>query len=333
MQLRIKNILFILFILSSTLGFSQFDSTYIHTNHESFSIYPIFEFYKTKYNLRLDAEDENGDPLYEDVEKSFHTKNSFHLGFGVSFKRFGFAFTFLLPYSNIPELKASKVFAFSGGYSYRKFYGEAKLKHYKGLQEENITYHGDSLDINTSIRENVTTKQISLMLYYMTSNKFNFDANYKNYNVQKKSAISFVFSGGVNYYSIDGELDFIEQKNRNLANIKKTVDVYSIKTMPGVTGVLVFRNFYFTSFFLLGPAYNYNLLDKSEVRHNIFPSIEFRSALGYNSGNYFFSFTFNYDNDLIFLRENELGINNYMFNLKLGIKLNSKYLGKMGRYL
>ena len=103
--------------------------------------------------------------------------------------------------------------------------------------------------------------------------------------------------------------------------------------MPGLTGTLVLNKFYFSAFGLVGAAYNYNILDNTSIRHKISPSFEIRSVIGYNNKNLFVSLNFNYDYDLIFLRENRLGVNNYMINLKLGIKLNSKYLGKIAPYL
>jgi len=251
----------------------------------------------------------------------------------MSFFRFGFALSFKLPYSNIPELKKSKAFSFSGGYSYKKFYGELKLKNYEGLQQETVNYTEDSTITRINIKENVETKQTGVMLYYIASDKYNFDANFKNYNSQKKSAISFITGGGYNYYSFLGKLDLVENTNSESINLEKNIQIYTLRLMPGIAGSLVYHNFYFSVFSLFGGAYNYNILDNSTIRHSIAPSFELRSVLGYNNKNFFCSVNFNYDYDLVRLRENRLGVNNYMVNFKLGIKLNSKYLGKVGKYL
>ena len=325
-----KSILILsLFLFVVQASYSQFDSSYVHITQNKFSIYPLTELHASRYHIRFNEDLSKKD----NIDANYNTQNSLYLGFGMSFFRFGFALSFKLPYSNITELKESKAFSFSGGYSYKRFYGELKLKHYEGLQQETINYAEDTTITRIDIKKDVETKQAGLMLYYIASDKYNFDANFKNYNSQKKSAISFITGGGYNYYSFSGKLDFVESSTSESLDFEESIQIYSLKIMPGIAGSLVYRNYYFSAFSLLGGAYNYNILDNSEIRHNIAPTFELRAVLGYNNKNFFCSVNINYDYDLILLRENQLGINNYMINLKLGIKLNSKYLGKVGKYL
>ncbi len=325
-----KSILILsLFLFVVQVSYSQFDSSYVHITKDKFSIYPLTELHASRYHIRFNEDVSDAD----NVDANYDTQNSIYLGFGMSFFRFGFALSFKLPYSNIPELKESKAFSFSGGYSYKKFYGELKLKNYKGLQQETVNYTEDTTITSINIIEDVETKQTGIMLYYIASEKYNFDANFKNYNSQRKSAISFIAGGGYNYYSFLGKLDITENTSSEFLNLKNSTQVHALRLMPGIAGSLVYHNFYFSVFSLLGAAYNYNILDNSAIRHNIAPTFEVRAALGYNNKNVFCSINFNYDYDLVRLRENRLGVNNYMVNFKFGIKLNSKYLGKVGHYL
>ena len=329
MKLSFKTLLIVVILLISRFAYSQFDSSYVHITKDKFSIYPMSELHTSTYHLKFNETQYDSD----EVDAYYRSQENIYLGFGMSFYRFGFALSFKIPYSDIPELKKSRAFSFSGGYSYKKLYGELKLNSYHGLQQETVNYLDDTTITQITIRENIVTKHMSLMLYYITSDKYNFDANFKNYNYQKKSAISFVTGGGFNYYSFLGELDFVETEQNESLEIEKNVLVYSLKLMPGLAATLVLNKFYFSAFTLVGATYNYNVLDNISVRHKVSPSFEIRSVIGYNNKNLFVSLNFNYDYDLIFLRENKLGINNYMINLKLGIKLDSKYLGKIGPYL
>ncbi len=319
----------VLFFILVRSAYSQFDSSYVHITKNRFSVYPLTEFYTSHYHLNINKSLND----LETTDASYYTQNNIYLGVGASFYRIGLALSFKLPYSNIPELKNSRAFSFAGGYSLKKFYGELKLKDYRGLQQENIIYENDTSKVNLILREGIEVKQVSAMCYYMSSGKYNFDANFKNYNYQKKSAISFVVAGGVNYYSFFGSLDLSGNKSTEKIGVQKNVEIYSVRLMPGLATSIVYNKFYLSIFSLAGASYNYNILDKRDVRHMVSPYLELRSALGYNNRNFFCSLSFNYDYDLVLLKENRLGINNYMLNFKIGIKLNNKYLGGLAPYL
>jgi len=326
--LRINALIILFFILISS-AFSQFDSTYVHVTKNQFTAYPLAEFYSNSYRLNIDKSLNNS----EKTDASFNTQNNIYVGLGLSFYRIGITLTFRLPYSNIPQLKMFKAFSFAGGYSIKKFYGELKLKDYQGVQQENITYDNDTTIVNLKINKGVEIKQVSIIGYYIASDKYNFDANFKNYNYQKKSSISFITGVGVNYYSFWGHLDLSENQPIEVADVQRNIQIYSVKLMLGLSTSIVYKKFYFSVFSLLGASYNYNILDNNEVRHRVSPYFELRSALGYNNKNFFCSLGFNYDYDLVLLRENHLGINNYMLNFKIGIKLNDKLLGGVASYL
>lgn len=321
----------ILLLGISTYGYSQLDTNYIFQSRKKFSVFPIFQLYKTSYDLQLKEQGRN--ESIESIEKKFYTKTNLYLGFGMSFYKIGFSLLFKLPYSNIPELQNTKAFAFAGGFAYSKTYSEIKYKHYKGLQEETLTKNRDSTTISNRIEENLETKQASLMVYYIASKKFRYNAAFKNYNIQKKSTAAFVFGGGINMYNLNGDLDLVDTISNSESFLAKNTRIYSIKLLPGATGILTYKRFFISLFALAGPVYNYYMLDDTETRHQFNSTIELRSALGYNNSKFFASISFNYDNDRVVLQKNNLDISNYMLNFKIGIKLNSKYLAKIGPYL
>lgn len=309
------------------LSSAQFDSTFVSLTKNKFSVYPLSELHSTKFKLNFNKDIRE---LYDNVDVKYKAQNGLYIGFGMSFYRLGIAISFKLPYTNIPDLKYSTAFSFAGGYSFKKFYGEFKTKHYQGLQKETIQYVKDDASSAFKINHDIETKQYSINLYYFLSDKYNFDANFKNYNTQLKSAFSFVYAGGISYFNLNGQLDL---SANNISDIEKNIEVQTVKFIPGIALSLVKNNFYFSSLLLLGGAYNYNVLDYINIRHNFSPVSELRAVLGYNNKSFFASLTANYDYDYILLRENNINIHNLMLNLKLGLKINSKYLGKVGKYL
>lgn len=324
-------VLFILFFISAKILSAQFDTNFVHITKNRFSVSPLFEFYKSSYRVKSNGEEQN--ELEENIDKSFTSKNNLYLGFGLTFYRIGIAVTFQLPYSNIPELKKMKSFSFVGGYSFKRLYGELRYRNYKGLEEQTITYTEDSVLENTRIRQNIHFQQIGGALYYFTSKKYNYDANFKNYNIQKKSAISPVFVSGLNYYELKGKFEDIDSVAIIIDNFLK---VFSFKLTGGLAGSIVYKSFYASMVSNIGIAVNrdrYIDSETDETSIKTFPSLEIRASFGYNSDKFFASVSYIYDNDLLYFYPYKIGINNYFMNFKLGYKFDSKYLGKAAKYL
>jgi len=319
--------LFTLSILSLNQVMAQFDTNYVHVNKNKFLISPIFEFYKTDFIINWDnAEDTTDNP--QEIEYRFKTRNSLYIGLGLSFNRFGIAFSFKLPYSNIPNLRKSKSLAFTGGYSYKKLYGEFRWKDYKGMQKDEIKVVNDSTVVNSIIIDNLETKQIGGTLYLFTSKKYNFDAHFKNFNTQLKSAHSPVVNISLNYYNIGGFINVHDKPDSTYLLTPSRTEVYSGKSSGGWAASIVYRHFYISGFALLGLAYHHHIFDNQLILNQLAPDFEFRAVTGYNSRAFFSTFTFSYTNDVIQLNQNQSSIRHFMFNIKLGLKINSRYLGK-----
>jgi len=328
-----KKIITILFlIIVSNIVFAQFDSTFVHITRKKFVITPLYEFYKSRYRIRNVIN--NNDKSYKEVEQTYSSKNNVYLGLGVSFYRIGFTIAFLLPYSNVPELKNTKSFSFMGGYSVKKLYAELRYRNYNGFEKDVYTYTNDTVIADYTINRDLNFQQVGGMLYYFSSKKYNYDANYKNYNIQKKSAITPLIIGGANYFNIKGEFEIIDSTNAKI--VTREIDVFSLKTGGGLAGTLVFHKFYATVLSYIGASINNNKITEnknSETYTKMYPSFEFRSSFGYNSNGLIAAFTFTYDNDLIYFKPAKIGINNFYMNIKIGYKFNSKYLGRAKEYL
>jgi len=308
---------------------AQFDTNYVHLTKNRFTAYPMGETAYMELNFR-DADIKEGT-----FKSTLSSRYATSVGFGMSFYRVGFSLSFQIPYSNIDELQGSKAFSFAGGYSYHRFYGELRYRNFKGFQKADVIH--DSISSVTSIRKDIQLKQIGLALDYFFSKKYNFDAAYKNYNSQKKSAVTFLIMAGANKYDIKGRY-LINDTSSVISDIDliRDLDVLSVKFAPGVAATLVYRNFYISSLFAMGASYNINTIfgDDNNVKVNSFaPVLEIRTVVGYNSTKWFTSLSINSENDFFFYDKVNMSVANVFLNFKIGYKFNSKYLGKIGKYL
>jgi uncharacterized protein YkuJ len=306
----------------------RFDTNYVHLTRQRFAVYPMAE---TAY-LTMNFKDLNVGDGHESTLKSRTTTS---LGFGVSFYRIGFSFLYQIPVTSIPELKNSKAYSFAGGYSLYHFYGELRYRMYNGFEEQQ--YLNDSLKGGLIVRKDIKLRQIGAVAYFFTAKKYNFDAAFKNYNVQKKSAVSFMLVGGGNRFDISGKYLFQDSTNFAFDITKvRDVDIYSFKLAPGIAFTLVFKGIYLSSILAVGANYNrlYMFGDGEEDFKTTFaPDIENRIVLGYNSNRWFGSLSFNLENDYFLFDKIDLSAMNIYFNIKMGYKFSSKYLGKLGKYL
>ncbi len=317
------------FLFSVIIVQAQFDTNYVHLTKNQFTAYPMGE---TAY-MELHFKDlEFNDGIYTSTLTS---RNTTSIGFGMSFSRLGFSFSFQIPYSDIPELKNSKAFNFAGGYSYHRFYGELRYRDYSGFQKMDIIH--DSIKGDIHLRKDIKMRQLGVVVDYFFSKKFNFDASYKNYNVQKKSAASFLLMAGVNKYDISGNYLFWDSLHYT-SDIEfiRDLDIWEIKFAPGGAFTLIYKGFYTSSMVALGMSYNNNTFYgdiNSQHVSTWAPVFEARAVLGYNTMKWFASLSLNIENDYFFYDKVDLSVTNVFFNLKAGYKFNSKYLGKLGKYL
>jgi len=323
---NIKLILLIGIVLLSKLTFAQFDTNYVHLTKDRFVFTPIFEFYKTSIRVF----EENETILNKSKVRKFSTQNNLYLGFGLSFYRFGFSLSFLLPHSNINGLEKTSSFSFVGGYTLKKLYGELRMRKYKGFQEEITTHKGDS----SSIKRNNEYTQIGGALYYFTANKFNYDAIFKNFNVQKKSAISPFLFTNINHYTINAEIG--KNDSTYYDTQIQTAKIVSVKLGGGPSAILVRHNFFIGALANVGASIKNKKISKEILQtsvNSLYPYFELKASLGYNSRNIIASFTYSYDNDYMNLNSTRIGINNYYMQFKIGYKFDSKYLGKAAKFL
>jgi len=316
---------FILFVLASSV-FAQFDTNYVHKTKNQFMVYPLLESANTTMYYDYTNKDNS-------VTSLTYTSRDFNsLGFGASFYRLGFSLSFELPSTNIPELKDHKAFNFKGGYSYRRLYGEMKIRSYNGVEEHIV--NSDSNYSATKIRLDIKMRQYGIQVYYFFARKYNYDANFKNYNIQKKSAVSPYLNMGTNYYFTTG--DYLLSDSTYKSTFITKFENYSLRIMPGFSFSLVHKNFYFASMGGIGLSLNRNYLrfnKNSEDNWSISPIYEFNSSIGYSNTSWFITLVLSFEFDNVVYGTEHLGAVHKLLSFKVGKRFNSKYLGKIGKYL
>ena len=321
----------LVFILIQLIGFSaysQFDSNYVFLTKDKFTVYPLFE--SSISDFYYDYNHKNGDI----TSLSYDTRQYNSLGFGASFYRFGFSLTLELPRSSIPQLQNLKAFAFKGGYSYRRFFGELRIKTFSGV-EEKIVYPDYNIQVY-KIRKDIKINQYGGHIYYFFSKKYNFDASFKNYNIQRKSAISPFINAGINYYNINGDFLLSDSLSFNVEDIITDINNTSFRIIPSFAATGVYKCFYIAAMVGAGIGFNRNnveLNNHHSIVYGIMPLFEFNSSVGYNSENFFASFVFTIETDRLEYNNSYLGTIHTMWNIKIGKKINIKHLGKIGPYL
>jgi hypothetical protein len=105
---------------------------------------------------------------------------------------------------------------------------------------------------------------------------------------------------------------------------------------PGIAFTLVFKGAYLSALVAGGANYNRIFLfgdGTKQFKTTFAPAIENRIVLGYNSSKWFGSLSFNLENDFFLFDKIDLSAMNVYFNIKVGYKFSSRYLGKLGKYL
>ncbi len=309
--------------------FSQFDTNYVFLTKNKFSVYPLFES-STSY-FYYDFTNKNNDKQYF---LSYRPRTYNSLGIGASFYRFGFSLTFELPNNSEPELNKYKAFSFKGGYSYKRFFGELRIRNYNGVIE-NVTYYNSIVDVR-KVRKDIKITQYGANLYFFTSKKYNFDANFKNYNIQKKSAISPFVNIGPNFYSIKGDYLLSDSLGTNNNKIVTEIRSSSVRILPGIAFSIVYRSFYFSTLASFGVGFNKNLLrfnDNTDSKYSAMPVLEAGSSIGYSNEDFFITAMISLESDRYEHDNSYMGSAHVLYNIKVGKKFNIKYLGKIGKYL
>ena len=316
------------YLLISINIFAQFDTNYVFLTKDKFALYPMGESSVSTFFF----DETTPDGSISSVD--YHSRRFSSVGFGASFYRIGLSFSFELPITDIPELKKHKAFNFKGGYSYHKFYAELRLQTYSGVKEE-ITDPGIDTSIS-KIRTDINIVQYGGNVYYFTSHKFNYDANFKNYNLQKKSAISPFINMGVNYYRIKGDFLLTDTMPDNSESYVTQLSNISVRLIPSLAGTVVYKGFYFAAMAGLGLGFNKNYLGYNKLEEDFYgfmPVVEINTTAGYANKSFFVSLVYSIESVRVKYGKSYLGTVNSLWNLKIGKKINIKYLGKVGKYL
>ena len=323
--------IFILCIIIANTYFAnaQFDTSYVFLTRNYFALNTFVE--SASSELYYDYKNTS---TGHSSSVSYTTRNYNSIGFGASFYRLGFSLSFELPSPFSPELSNQNALNFRGGYSYKRLYGELRIRNYRGLVEHIINADNSNETIN--VRRNFRIKQYGGQLYFFTSRKFNYDANFKNYNIQRKSAISPMLSLGTSYYNLIGNFVLTPLDNKFKNQVFSRFNNYSLRFLPGIAFTFIYKRLYIAATGGIGVASNLNdvyVNDKNEKYWSFTPVMEANATLGYSTKQFFTAFVFLIENDRVTYSNFNLGALHTLFSIKFGKKINIKYLGKLGKYL
>jgi len=323
-----KNYLLFFYLLISINIFAQFDTNYVYLTKDKFAVYPLGESAMSSFFF----DNTNADGTVTSV--NYHTRRFNSIGFGASFYRIGLSFSFEIPYTDIPELKKHSAFNFKGGYSYRKFYAELRMQSFSGVEE--VIFDPNLNTSISKIRTDIKINQYGGNIYYFTARKFNYDANFKNYNIQKKSAFSPFVNVGINYYNIKGDFLLTDTVETNSESYVTRLGTISFRVSPSIAGTVVYKGFYFANMVGLGVGFTKNLLGFNKQERDYYgfmPVFEMNSTIGYANSNFFVSIVYSIESVRVKYDNSYLGTVNSLWSIKLGKKFDIKYLGKIGKYL
>ena len=308
----------------SSKYYAQFDTSFVHLTNNQFSVTNIYDAYSSQLTISTPKNSVNI------KNANFKSRENHYVGLGFSFYRIGFSYSYLINFSNTPELKKDKAYNFIGGYSFKKFYGEMRIRKYNSFQKKKYEFNSNNIETELTVSDNKFF-QIGAEFYYFTSKKYNFDASFKNYNIQKKSTVSPFINIGLDVYKIDAI--YAVNNTFETRNIGKVV---SYEVGGGLAGTLVYNFLYLAVLSDVGMAINHNsstLRIKKEIAYNIEPYILLKASAGYNSNRVIATVSLIYDEEFIDFETEKIDIKNYYIGFKFGYKFGSKILGKLGKYL
>ncbi len=290
--------LFLIFLLASFAGFSQYNQTarerkdsiraqFIEEYPDHFAVWPMLKYRSLTFKM-VDTR--------QDKRVNFNPNNTYKTGAGFYLFNVSFEITFSIP---VPVRDES-------------IYGEAKstdlqvniLSKSVGLDlyyQKYSGYYRDDKDVEVPKgepypdRSDVVTKNMGLSAFYVWNNeKLSIRSSYNYADRQKKSAGSFILYGTINSFTAEGDSALLPASAQQVLGTGSDFNHLRITTVglaPGYTYNLVLKRIFLNGTCALSPAshwiYSQSEAGKEHRDVQLNTAYTFRLAAGYSGDRFF----------------------------------------------
>jgi hypothetical protein len=294
--------LFLIFLLASIAGFSQYNQTtqqrkdsiraeYIEAYPNDFAIWPMLKYKDFSFSI--------ADTKQEQSAIAFNSNNDFKLGAGFYLFEIAFEISFPIPIAVRDESIYGKTKSTDLQVNMlAKSIGlDLYYQRYSGFYKEDQRVQIPPGEAYPQ-RPDIVTRNLGLSaIYVWNSEKFSIRSSYNYADRQKKSAGSFILYGTINAFRVEGDSAILSPSNQqefgegsDFSSMRYT----TFSLAPGYSYNLVVNRMFFNATFALGPAHYwiYYQGEAGKEHYDILfnATYTFRLAAGY-SGKRFFTGT------------------------------------------
>lgn len=292
--------IFLIFLLMSITGFSQYNQTarqrkdslrteYIEEFPDDFSIWPMLKYRSLSFSIE--------DKKQSQPSVVFNPNNDFKMGAGFYLFEVSFEISFSVPIAVRDELifGKSKATDLQANILTKSWGLDLYYQKYSGFYKDDERVQVP-IGVAYPQRPDIFTRNLGVSAFYVWNNeKFSIRSSYNYADRQKKSAGSFILYGTINAFSVKGDSAILSAASQgelgegsDFANIRYT----TFSLAPGYSYNVVLRRFFANGTFALGPAHHwiYYRAETGKGHHDIVfnSTYTLRLAAGY-SGNRFFT--------------------------------------------
>lgn len=291
---------FLIFLLASSTGFSQYNQTarerkdsiraeYIEDYPKDFAVWPMLKYRALTFSIE--------DGKQERPPIVFNPNNNLKLGAGFYLFDLSFEVSFAIPIAVRDESIYGKTKSTDLHLNLltKSVSLDLYFQKYSGYYKDDGSVEIPGGEVYPQ-RPDITTRNLGFSAFYVWNNeKFSIRSSYNYADRQKKSAGSFILYGTVNSFKVDGDSSILSLPNQrelgegsDFSHLLYT----SMSIAPGYSYNLVLKRLFFNGTFALGPAHHWVFYQAEGIKghYDILFNTAYtlRLAGGY-SGNRFFT--------------------------------------------
>lgn len=309
----------ILFVLLTTIVFSQDDSLFIDSFYGRRVVYSDFGFNNTPFSIKY--------PFSKDIGRIVY-KSNFKPSIGIGFSYKWFSFRLGLPIFGY--LRDKKLFGktkqlnIGFDYTFKKVHVDFEFRSVQGYAMQNAIRWDSTLtpDEPNKIYPSIGILNFSLNAWYFNDKHFKVSAlNGKRAHYTKKVHTWYV-KGTLNVFGVDNNgnslIPMVLQDSNNSKTAASTLSAFDIGVIPGYAYVNKFKNWQYAGWLGFGGVIQskFYTVDQTSIGYlGLAPRYDIRLMGGFSKPDYFIFFLTEFDNKSI--RFNELIYRQYYYSIKL----------------